>query len=93
MTDRSADDAREGALAAMERHARNVKLTILGAAALEGLMLIAALRVMDWADRTHLLILVLTVLNYTVVLLGLVALGMHVSRTAQRVLRAMEPSA
>ena len=54
------------------------------------LLLAIAPVVMDWRDRTHLLLLVLSVLGYTVVLLGLVALGAHVSRAAGRVLAALE---
>lgn len=87
------DEIREGVLNRMERHARVLRLAVYGAALVEMLMLGIALWLIDWQDRTHLLLLVLSVLGYTVVLLGLVGLGSHVSRTAGRVIAALESMA
>jgi hypothetical protein len=49
------------------------------------------LRAADLSNRTHLLILVATVGGYTVVVLGLDALGAHFSRGVARLLKAVEP--
>jgi hypothetical protein len=44
-------------------------------------------------DRTQLLLLVGFVGSYTIVVLALVALGVHVSRVGQRIVRAVSESA
>ena len=44
----------------------------------------------DWKDRTHVLLLVFSVLGYTIVLLGLAALGAHVSRASNRIVAVLE---
>lgn len=74
----------------MERHARTTKLAILGAAAIEGLLMAVALLKVNWADDTHVLLFVFSVLGYTIVALGLVALGAHVSRVGARVVAALD---
>ena len=87
------DEIREGVLNRMERQAQVFRLAIFAAATAEMLMLAIALWLMDWDNRTHLLILVLSVLGYTVVVLGLVGLGAHVSRTARRMIAVLESTA
>ena len=87
------DDIREGTLRRMERHANTVRITILGAAAVEGLMLVLALWLIDWSNRTHLLVFVMSVLGYTIVVLGLFALGAHVSRASSRIVAVLETMA
>ncbi len=84
------DPIRAGVLTAMERQAALVRAAVLGAAFLEILMLAAALLVLDWHDRTHLLMLILAVLGYSVVILGLVALGSHMSRSVGQLALALQ---
>jgi hypothetical protein len=84
------DAVRAEALARVERGERNFKLAFFGGVAFEALFLVALLLAADLKNPTHLLILVATVGGYTVVVLGLLALGAHVSRGVGRVLKAVE---
>jgi hypothetical protein len=79
-----------GALDRAERHARSTRLTILGAAGVEGVLLLLGLLITDWKDPTHVLILLFAVLVCSVLGLGLLALGTHVSRVGARVVAALE---
>lgn len=79
-----------GALDRAERHARNRRLAILGAAGVEGVLLLLALLIMDWKNPTHVLILLAAVLVCSVLGLGLLALGAHVSRVGARVVSALD---
>jgi len=90
MSTPTADDIRTGVLKRMEHHATVVRVATLGAAAVEALMLGLALWLIDWKDRTHILMFVMAVLGYTIVVLGLVALGAHVSRACNRVVAVIE---
>ena len=83
-------DVVRGVLDRMEHHARLTRLAILGAAAVEGLILVVALLRVNWADDTHVLLFIFSVLGYTIAALGLVALGAHVSRVGARVVAALE---
>lgn len=83
-------DIREGVLRRIERQAAAVRLAMFGAAAIESLMLMLALWLIDWRNRTHILLLVFSVLGYTIVLLGLVALGAHVSRASNRIIAVLD---
>ena len=84
------DAIRGEALARVEREERNFKLAFFGGIAFEALFLFVLLFAADLTNRTHVLILIATVGGYTVVALGLVALGAHFSRGVARVLRAVE---
>jgi hypothetical protein len=81
---------RAEALARVERSERNFKLAFFGALAFEALFLVVFLLAADFTNRTHVLLLIATVGGYTVVVLGLVVLGAHVSRGVARVLKAVE---
>jgi hypothetical protein len=87
------DSIREGVLRRMERQANTVRLLIVAAAGVEALLLALALRIVDLENSTHVLILVTSVLGYTIVALGLVALGAHVSRVCNRVVAVLETMA
>ena len=93
MTKHSVDAIREGVLRRMEQQARTVRIAVLGAAGIEALMLGIAINLIDWKDRTHVLLLVFSVLGYTIVLLGLAALGAHVSRASNRIVAVLETMA
>jgi len=84
------DEVRAQVLARVDRAERNYRLAFFGAVALEGLFLAAFLLVADLGNKTHMLLLMATVMSYTVVVLGLVALGAHVSRATLRVLQAID---
>lgn len=74
----------------MERHSNRMKLAIFGAAAVEALLMLVALFKIDWKDSTHVLMFVFAILGYTIVLLGLAALGSHISRVGLRVVQALD---
>jgi len=81
---------RSEALNRMERSERHFKIAFFGAVAFEGLFLVAFLLKANLKDPLHLLLLISTVASYTIIILGLIALGAHVSRNTQTVLRAIE---
>ena len=84
------DGVRSEVLARINRSERNFKLAFLAAAALEALFLVSFLLVADLTNRMHLLLLIATVGSYSVVVLGLVAMGAHINRSVLRVLKAIE---
>jgi hypothetical protein len=81
-----------GVLAQMDRHTRMVKLAVVGAVGVEGLLMIIVILNLDWSNTTHLLIFVFAVLGYTIIVLGLAALGAHVSRVGLRIVAALDAS-
>ena len=93
MTPTDLDGVRQGVLDRMEREQRNIRLAVIGAATIEAALLVTALLIVDWTDRTQTIVVIMAVLTYTVIALGLFALGAHVSRTVARVLLAIEPGA
>lgn len=74
----------------MDRDAQRVRLTVLGAAMMEGLLMVIALLKIDWKNDTQVLMFVFSVLGYTIIALGLAALGAHVSRVGARVVAALD---
>jgi hypothetical protein len=84
------DDVRGRALESIERSERNFKLAFMVAAVWEFLFLLAFLLVADLSNRLHLLLLIATVGSYSMIVIGLVALGAHVNRGVLRVLKAIE---
>lgn len=83
------DDIRESVLDRMERTARLTRLAMFAAVAVEGLLMVIALLTLDWSNDTQVLMFVFSVLGYTIVGLGLAALGAHVSRVGARVVAAL----
>lgn len=84
------DTVRQSVLDRMERSDRLVKSAILGAAVIEGLLLVAAVLVADWTNPLHKLVFILSILTYSIVGCGLIALAGHISRSVARVLVALE---
>ncbi|MBV9773112.1 MAG: hypothetical protein JO040_04145 [Gemmatimonadetes bacterium] len=84
------DAARRSVLDQMERAARTTRLAMLGAAAVEGVLMVVALLMVDWHDRLQVLLFLFSVLSYSIVGLGLFALGGHVSRVGARVAAVVE---
>lgn len=90
MRESNGNSAVPGVLAQMDRHAQRVRLAVLAAAMIEGLFLIIALLKIDWNNDTHVLLFACSVLGYTIVVLGIAALGAHVSRVGARVVAALD---
>ena len=84
------DAMRTSVLDRIERHARNVRFAIVGAALAEAALMAIALLKLDFSNRFEVLVFLLFVLTYTIIGLGLMALGAHVSRIGDRVLAAIE---
>jgi hypothetical protein len=84
------NEIRANTLGQIERIERKYKLAFVGAASVEILFLIAFFLLADFSNRVHVLLLLTTMTVYTIVLFGLIALGLHVSRNTLRVLKAIE---
>ena len=84
------DGVRSEVLARIDRSERNFKLAFFAAAAVEALFLVTFLLAADLSNRMHLLLLIATVSSYSIVVLGLVAVGAHINRGILRVLKAIE---
>ena len=84
------DEIHTDVLARMVRAERNYKLAFVAAAQVEGSFLIAFLFLADFTNRTHVLLLLGTVMTYSIIAVGLVALGAHVNRAILRVLHAID---
>ena len=84
------DGIRQSVLDRMERGDRLVKGAIIAAAVAEGLLLAVAVFIADWSNPLHRLVFVLSILTYSVIACGLVALAGHISRSVGRVLIALE---
>ena len=84
------DEVRAAALARVDRSERNFKLAFIGAGFVEVLFILSFILLADLSNRTHLLLLISTVSSYSIVVLGLFALGAHINRGVARVLKAVE---
>ena len=84
------DEVRAAALARVDRSERNFKLAFFGAAIVETAFIVSFLLLADLSNRIHLLLLVSTVSCYSIVVLGLFALGAHINRGVARLLKAVE---
>jgi hypothetical protein len=81
---------RKTALDRIDRSERNYKLTFFGAAIIEAFFLAGFLLLADFSNRMHVLLLLTTIAIYSILALGLVALGVHINRNTLRVLNAVE---
>jgi len=84
------DRVRAAALARIDRSERNFKLAFIGAVIVESAFIVSFLFLADLSNRMHLLLLISTVSCYSIVVLGLVALGAHFNRGIARVLKAVQ---
>jgi hypothetical protein len=84
------DEVRAAALTRIDRSERNFKLAFIGAGIVESLFVVSFLLLADLTNRIHLLLLISTVSCYSIVVLGLMALGAHINRCVARVLKAVE---
>lgn len=91
MTDENdLNQVRSEALNRIERGERNFKLAIYAGIVWEVLFLLTFILVADFSNRLHLLLLIATVGSYSLLVIGLVALGAHLNRGTLRVLKAIE---
>ena len=86
------DEVRAAAIARVERSDRNFKLAFIGAGVVETAFILGFILLADLSNRLHLLMLISTVSCYSIVILGLFALGAHFNRGIARVLKAVELS-
>ena len=84
------DTVRAAALARVDRSERNFKLAFFAAGLVESAFIVVFLLLADFSNRLHLLLLISTVSCYSIVVLGLVALGAHINRGVARVLKGVE---
>jgi hypothetical protein len=89
MTDSSRNPTAD-ALDRIDRAERRYKQAFLAAIAVEAAALPVYLALADFSNRTHVLLLLASVATYTIIAIGLVALGVHVNRSTLRILRAVE---
>ena len=78
------------ALDRIDRAERRYKQAFLAAIVIEAAALPVYLALADFSNRTHVLLLLASVATYTIIAIGLVALGAHVNRNTLRILRALE---
>ena len=78
------------ALDRIDRAERRYKQAFLAAVAVEAAALPVYVALADFTNRTHVLLLIASVATYTIIAIGLVALGAHVNRNTLRILRAVE---
>ena len=84
------DEVRASALARIDRSQRNFKLAIVAAFFVESLFIISFFLLADFSNRMHVLLLISTVSCYSIVVIGLVALGAYINRGMARLLKAIE---
>ena len=84
------DSVRAAALARIDRSERNFKIAFFGALIVESAFVVSFLVLADLSNRLHLLLLISTISSYTIIVLGLFALGAHINRGIARVLRGLE---
>ena len=89
-SEKKLDEMRAAALIRINRSERNFKLAFFAGALVEMLFVVSFLLLSDLTNRLHLLLLISTVSCYSIVVLGLFALGAHINRSALRVLTAIE---
>ena len=84
------DSVRAAAVSRIDRSERNFKLAFFAAAIVETAFIVSFLVLADFSNRLHLLLLISTVSCYSIIVLGLVALGAHINRGIARVLKGLE---
>ena len=84
------DEARGRVLDRMEQGQKLITVAACAAGMLEAAMLAACFLLVEWSDRTQVLLFVIFVLSYFILVLCMVALAGHVSRSTGRVLAVLE---
>ncbi|MCU0238473.1 MAG: hypothetical protein MUC29_03450 [Pyrinomonadaceae bacterium] len=86
------DNIRENTLTQIEKNEKNYKYAFIGAAVIEMLLIATFLLLADFTNRTHTLLLIVTIATYTIIGFGLMALGSHINRNTLRILQAIQIS-
>lgn len=84
------DEARSSALDRIDRMEKNFKLVFFFAALVELAFLVSFLLLADLANRGHVLLLISTIAIYTIIVLGLVALGVMMRKNTLLILQGLE---
>jgi len=84
------DQARGHVLDRMESGQRLINVAAGAASVLELALLVACILLVDWSDRTQVLLFVIFILSYFILVLCMLALAGHVSRSTARVLAVLE---
>jgi len=84
------DEIRSNTLNQIEKTESNYKAAFVAAAVLEIAFIAAFLLLADFSNRSHLLLFIAAFATYAIILVGLIALGIHVNRSTLRVIRAIE---
>lgn len=87
------DEARGRVLDSMEAGRRMVGYGTGAAALLEVAMLVACIMLVDWGDRTQVLLFVIFILSYFIIVLGMLALAGHVTSATARILAVLDSRA
>lgn len=85
------DEARGQVLDRMETGRRLMSFGMGAAALLEIAMLGACIMLVDWSDRTQVLLFIIFILSYFILVLGMLALAGHVTNATGRILAALDP--
>jgi hypothetical protein len=93
MSEPNLDQLRGKTLERIERSERLYTLLLLVVAAVEVLFLWGFIRLAEFSNRVHVLILWSTVSTYVILILGLAVLAAHVSRNTRIVLKAIDLAA
>lgn len=84
------DKARESVLDRMETGQKLVRIGTGAAALLELAMLAACILLVDWGDRTQVLLFLIFILSYFILVLGMIALAGHVTSATARILAVLD---
>ena len=90
MPNRDLDNIRHGVLAKMERGEKLVRFGIIAASMAEAGLLAFAVIYLDWTDKVQVELFIFSIMGYTIIVLGMVALAGHITRTVGRVLATLE---
>lgn len=84
------DKIRGSVLDRMDRSTRLMKVALIGAAIAEAALLGEGIVSIDFSVRQERVMYLLFLAAYMIITLGMIALGAHISRTAYRVISALE---
>lgn len=88
--DKRLDEARGQVLDRMESGQKLMNFAFGAASLLEAAMLVVCILLVDWGDRTQVLLFIIFILSYFILVLCMLALAGHVTRSTARVLAVLE---
>jgi hypothetical protein len=84
------DAARGQVLNRMENGRKMMNFAMGAASLLEAVMLVACILLVDWSNRTQVLLFVIFILSYFIIVLCMVAVAGHITQATARVLAVLE---